>query len=75
MKPNPTIADVIRAQADSFLTIPGVVGMYEGLMNDTIPCITIMVVEKTRDLQAKLPQTLHGYPVQIEETGVIRPMQ
>jgi len=33
-----------------------------------------MVIEETEDLKKAIPKTLEGYPVLIEESGVIRPL-
>ena len=38
------------------------------------PCIKIVVVEKTPELEEKLPKSLDGHPVVVEETGIIRPL-
>jgi hypothetical protein len=32
------------------------------------------VIQKTPELEQKIPRTLEGYPVVIEETGEIRPL-
>lgn len=69
------INDVLRAHDDELLAIAGVEGVYVGLLDDgETPCIKIMVVEKTRALEEKLPETLQGHPVVVEETGIIRPL-
>ena len=72
--PMPTIADIIARRAPELMKIPGVVGVYEGETSAHAPCIRIMVVKRTRELEARLPRVLEGTPVEIEETGVIRPM-
>ena len=69
------INDVLRAHDDELIAIPGVEGVYVGLLDDDeTPCIKIMVVEKTPALEEKLPKTLDGHPVIVEETGTIRPL-
>jgi hypothetical protein len=67
--------DVIQRHSDSLLTIPGVVGVYEGRTADNRPVIRIMVAKRTPEHDERLPKTLEGYPVEIEETGEIRPLQ
>ena len=65
---------MLEARDDELLAIPGVVGVYVGLLDDgETPCLKVMVVERTPDLDAQLPEMLDGYPVIVEETGVIRP--
>lgn len=66
--------EVIEAHAPELMKIPGVVGVYEGETKRGAPCIRVMVEKRTRDLEARLPDRLEGYPVEIEESGPIRPM-
>ncbi len=74
--PRQDINAVLRAHEDELMAIPGVVGVYVGLMdNDKTPCLKVMVVKKTKDLEQQIPKSLEGYPVVIEETGVIRPLR
>jgi len=73
--PGPDINDVLRAHDNELLAIPGVVGVYVGLLDDgKTSCLKVMVVKKTLDLEQRLPRSLEGYPVVIEESGIIRPM-
>ena len=67
--------DVIDAHAPELMKISGVVGVYEGETRRHAPCIRIMVAKRTRALERALPRRLDGYPVEIEETGEIRPME
>ena len=67
---------VLRAHQDELMAIPGVVGVYVGLMDDDkTPCLRVMAVKKNQDLERQVPKSLEGYPVVIEETGVIRPLR
>ena len=66
-----TIAEVLREHSGRLMSIPGVVGTAEGL-KDGIPCIKVLVVQKTPELERKIPRALDGYPVEIVETGEIR---
>ena len=69
------INEVLSTHDDALMTIPGVVGVYVGLLdNDETPCIKIMVAEKTPELEEKLPKSLDGHPVVVVESGVIRPL-
>lgn len=73
--PSVDINEVLRAHDDELMAIPGVVGVYVGLLDDDkTPCIKIMAAQKSPELEAKLPKSLDGYPVVVEETGVIRPL-
>ena len=66
---------VLDEHDDALLAIDGVVGVAVGLLKDEkTPCLKLLVVRKTRALQRKIPKKLEGYPVVVEETGVIRPL-
>ncbi len=66
-----TIEQVLKEHTEELMALPGVVGTAQGLCNDQ-PCIKVFVIEKTPELDQKIPDTLEGYPVMIEETGEIR---
>jgi hypothetical protein len=66
---------VLRAHDRELLAIKGVVGVYVGLLDDgKTPCLKVMVVAKTAELERAIPKTLEGYPVIIEVTGEVRPL-
>ena len=69
--PAKAIDEVLREHTKSLMSIPGVVGTAQGLCDDK-PCIKVYVIKETPELKQKIPQTLEGYPVMIEETGEIR---
>jgi hypothetical protein len=70
-----TVHDVIDAHSAELLKVPGVVGVYEGETSKHRPCVRIMVVKLTSELESRLPRRLEGYPVEIEESGEIQPMR
>ncbi len=57
------------------MSLPGVVGVYVGALDDGRACIGVMVARKTKELEQKIPGVLEGYPVRIDETGAIKPMR
>jgi len=66
---------VLRDHDENLLAVPGVVGVFVGLLaDDATPCLKVMVVKETKDLKKKVPQSLEGYPVLLEESGFIRPL-
>jgi hypothetical protein len=72
----PDINLVLRAHDTEIMAIPGVVGVYVGLLADQkTPCLKVMVTKRTKQLERTIPKSLEGYKVEIEETGVIRPMK
>jgi hypothetical protein len=67
---------VLENHDSELMAIPGVVGVYVGVLEDgKTPCLKVMIVEKTVELEKKIPKFLEGYPVLLDETGVIRPMR
>ena len=69
------ITIVQEAYTKELMAIKGVVGVYIGALNDGTPCIAIMVDTMTPELAKKLPNTLEGHPVRVEETGKIQPLR
>lgn len=73
--PKRDINAVLSDHDDRLLAIPGVVGVYVGLMDDgQTPCLKVMLAREDPALESSIPQTLEGYPVVTEVTGVIRPL-
>ena len=71
--PKRDINAVLAAHDKELLAIPGVVGVYVGVLNDgRTPCLKVMLAEKNHETERKIPQTLDGYPVITEVTGEIR---
>ena len=67
---------VLKGHDKELLAIPGVVGVYVGLLPDEkTPCLKVMVIKDTEDLRLKVPKSIEGYPVLIEESGVDSPTQ
>ncbi len=67
---------VLKDHDKELLAIPGVVSVYIGLLpDDKTPCLKVMVVKETEELQRRIPKTIEGYPVYIKESGVIRPLK
>lgn len=71
--PRRSIESVLKDHVDQWMAVEGVVGVYQGEQNGNV-CIKIMVVQKSKRLENQLPKEEEGYPVVIEETGVIKPL-
>ena len=67
------IEQVLRKHNGHLMSIPGVVGTAIGQCEGA-PCIKVLVVKKTPELQKRIPSKLENWKVEIEETGVIRPL-
>lgn len=73
--PQRDINDVLRAHDKELLAIPGVVGVYVGVLEDgKTPCLKVMLARASAETERALPKTLEGYPVVVEVTGEIRPL-
>ena len=67
-----SLDEVLRAHTESLMSVPGVVGIAEGLC-DGRPCIKVFVAKKTADVLKAIATSVEGYPVAVEETGEFRP--
>jgi len=66
---------VLKDHDKDLLTISGVIGIFVGLLpDDKTPCLKVIVVKETEDLKRRIPNFIEGYPVLIEESGVICPL-
>jgi len=61
----------IRKNTEELMSIPGVVGIGQGLC-DGARCIKVLVIERTPEIEKRIPDTLEGYRVEIDVTGRIR---
>ena len=66
-----TIETALARHADSLMALPGVVGVAQG-ESDGKPAITLLVLRRPSDLEARLPRVLDGFPVVVVESGEIR---
>ena len=66
-----TIEQVQDAYTDEWMAIPGVEGVGIGLCEGQ-PCIKVYSSLTADELRRKIPQTVEGYPVSIEESGTFR---
>lgn len=69
-----TIEQVQEEHTDEWMAIPGVEGTAIGLFEGK-PCIKIFTSSKPQEVRAKIPSTVEGYPVIIEETGAFRALE
>jgi hypothetical protein len=73
--PRRDINAVLSSHEQELLALPGVVGVYVGLLsNGRTPCLKVMLARKDPGSAARVPSTLEGYPVTTEVTGEIRPL-
>ena len=68
--PSKPIEEVLETHTKELMAIDGVVGTAQGLCSGE-PCIRVFVVKKTPEIERKIPASLEGYPVAIQETGSI----
>ena len=72
--PGKTIEQVLNEKTNEWMTIPGVAGVAIGEFKGK-PCIRIFTSARPQQLRAKIPPTIEGYPVIIEQTGPIRALE
>ena len=66
-----SVHDVKKKYETRIMKIPGVVGIGVGKENE-LDAVMVLVAERTRLVDKKVPKQLKGFPVVIQETGVIR---
>ena len=69
-----SIEEVMNSHSDEIMAMKGVAGIYIGQLENGKPCIVVMIIRKSEELNKKIPKTLEGYPVKIEVSGEIKPM-
>jgi len=72
--PSKSIETVLAENADRLMAVDGVVGTAIARCRGR-PCIRVFVVEDSPEVRSRLPRTLDGYPIDIQETGEIRAIQ
>ena len=73
--PKRDINAVLAAHDKELIAIPGVVGVYVGLLEDgRTACLKVMLARKDLETERKIPHLLEGYRVVVEVTGKIRPL-
>jgi hypothetical protein len=72
-RPMRDIKDVMDANVEWLMALPGVVGVYISALQDGTPLLKVMVAKKTADLEQQIPTVLEGHPVLLIETGEIKP--
>ncbi len=72
--PKRDINAVLRDHDKELMALPGVVGVYVGLLDDAkTPCLKVMLIRHDPKVQSSIPSTLEGYRVVPEVTGEIKP--
>ena len=68
----PDIDKVLEQRSPELMRQAGVVGVYQSAREDGSPAITVMVLDST--VVHTIPHELDGYPVEVEVSGPIRPL-
>jgi len=66
-----SIKTVLNEHTPNLMSIPEVVGTAQGLYNGK-PCIKVFVSKITHDVKKQVPDTIEGYVVNIEKTGMFK---
>ena len=70
----PPIEQVVDRHAPELMQIPGVTMVYVAAADDGRPCIKVGFATLPNENRDRVPSTLEGWPVLVEETGEIRPL-
>ena len=74
--PSADINAVLRRHDKELLALPGVVGVYVGALDDgKTLCLKVMLAQKSPETERAIPRRLEGFPVVIEITGQIKPVE
>jgi hypothetical protein len=73
MSPRPIDA-VLRDHDEAILAIPGVTMIYVGADAQGEPVIKVGVETATPEVEERIPDRLEGWPVEVVETGEVRPL-
>jgi len=66
---------VLNNHNKELMAIPGVIGVYAGLLpDDETPCLKVIVIKEINGLEKRIPNTIEGYLVVIEKSEPIHPM-
>ncbi len=68
------IETVLAEHTPALMAMPGVVGTYQGALEDGRPCIGVLLLYGHPETRSRIPEELEGHPVRIHETDPIRPM-
>lgn len=68
-----SIEDVLRAHTEHLMGIDGVVSVGQALC-DGEACIRVGVRVPANTLRDEIPDSLGGYPVEVAEIGIVRPL-
>ena len=66
-----TIESVLKENTDRLMSLPGVVGIAQGLCEGK-PCIKVLIIKKTCDIMNRIPFKIDGYRVMVQEVGKFR---
>lgn len=69
--PRRNIKEVLKKHTAELMEVPGVAGVAEGESQGN-PCIRVFVLDRNSEFLRRIPRTLEGYPVQVEESGEFR---
>jgi len=65
------IGEALQDLLDQVMALPGVVGVAEG-RRQTQRCLKVFLVKKTPARLCRIPTSVKGYPVDVEETQGLR---
>ena len=70
--PTRPIAAVLADHSPGLIAMPGVTAVGEGRLADGRPSIQVFLLARNRELEARSPHEIEGYPVVVQVSGEIR---
>jgi len=64
-----SVNQVIKSHAGELMSIPGVIGIAQGLCNNK-PCIKVFVDKRMPESEQTIPEIIEGFKVDIVQSGV-----
>jgi hypothetical protein len=69
------VTEVMDRHSDELIRLEGVVGIAVAAFEDSSLYIQVLVRERTPEMESRIPDTIEGVPVVVEESGEIVPME
>jgi hypothetical protein len=65
------VHDILAKYRESWMQVNGVIGIGEGLDKNAKPCVIIFVESLTPEVEKRIPLSVEGVPLIIEEVGTV----
>lgn len=73
--PHRDIIAVMDTHVSELMAIPDVAGVAVGALDDGTPCILVLIVRESKEIERRVPREIEGHPVRTFVSGEIKPMR